>query len=320
MNKKVSFPSIVFFGTPEFARYCLEFLFKSGFPVLAVVTAPDRKSGRGKKITTSAVKDFALSKQILVLQPTNLKAPAFAHQLQNLNADVYAIVAFRMLPKMIWSLPPLGTVNLHASLLPNYRGAAPINWVLINGEVKTGVTTFLIDEAIDSGALLMKKSIAIQPEDNFEILHNKLLKIGAPLLEETLVQLSNHSLEAEEQEELISLKIAPKLNSENTRIDWNRNLDSIVNQIRGLNPYPGAWAILNNNNEVLRIKIFNADAQRTNHAFEKGKVIQKNSKILIATSDGCLICKEIQLPNKKRMSVSALLNGYSIGPNARIEL
>ena len=318
MNKNISFPSVVFFGTPEFARYCLAYLVTSGFPVLAVVTAPDRNAGRGKKLTTSAVKDFAVSKQIRVLQPPNLKAPEFINQLKNLNAEVFAVVAFRMLPKMIWSLPPLGTVNLHASLLPNYRGAAPINWVLINGETKTGVTTFLIDEAIDSGALLMKESVTIQPEDNFESLHNKLLEIGAPLLGKTLMQLSNRSIEAKKQEELKSLRLAPKLNSKNTQIDWDKSLDSILNQIRGLNPYPGAWTTLVNNDKNLLIKIFNVVAQKTSHTYRKGQVIEKDSKLMIVTSEGYLICKELQLPNKKRMPVSALLNGYSIGSNARI--
>ncbi len=319
MNKKTSLPSVIFYGTPEFARYCLAYLFEAGFPVLAVVTAPDRKAGRGKKITTSAVKDYALLKGIPVLQPVNLKAPEFIDQLQKLNAEVYAVVAFRMLPKVVWSLPSLGTINLHASLLPNYRGAAPINWVLINGENETGVTTFLIDEAIDSGALLMKKSIPIQAEDNFKTLHDRLLSIGAPLLSETLIQLSDKSIEAQDQLELEQPKIAPKLNSENTCIHWDNPLENIVNQIRGLNPYPGAWTFLKNNGELLRIKIYEAEAEKIEHHYDNGQVIEKDSKLMITTSDGFLHCKEIQLPNKKRMSVSALMNGYSIGVDARIQ-
>ena len=318
MNKEVSLPSIVFFGTPEFARYCLAYLIKASFPVLAVVTSPDRKSGRGKKITTSAVKDYALHKKIPVLQPVNLKSFDFIDELQKLNAEIYAVVAFRMLPEIVWSLPPLGTINLHASLLPNYRGAAPINWVLINGEKETGVTTFLIDGEIDSGALLMRESIQILADYNFEILNDKLLKIGAPLLGNTLLKLSSKSIIAKRQEELDHLKMAPKLNSENTNIQWKNPLEVILNQIRGLSPYPGAWTTLDNNGEYLRIKIFDAETVKTVHSHDKGQVVEKDSKLMIATTDGYLICKEIQLPNKKRMSASALLNGYSIGPNARI--
>ena len=318
MNKKASFPSLVFFGTPEFAEHCLAYLIEASFPVLAVVTAPDRKSGRGKKITTSAVKDYAISRRIPVLQPINLNSTDFIDKLQELNAEIYAVVAFRMLPKIVWSLPPLGTINLHASLLPNYRGAAPINWVLINGEKKTGVTTFLIDGEIDSGAVLMRESIQINADCNFEILHDKLLKIGAPLLSKTLLKLSSRSLIAKRQDGLEHLKMAPKLNSENTRIQWNNPLDAILNQIRGLSPYPGAWTTLNNNGKHLRIKIFDAETLKTVHYHDKGKVVEQDSKLMIATTDGYLICKEIQLPNKKRMSVSALLNGYSVGSNARI--
>tara|TARA_B100000989_G_C19521872_1_gene464584 strand:+ start:1047 stop:2006 length:960 start_codon:yes stop_codon:yes gene_type:complete len=318
MNKKASFPPLVFFGTPEFAKYSLAYLIKAGFPILAVVTAPDRKSGRGKKITTSAVKDYALSRKITVLQPINLNSTDFINKLQELNAEIYAVVAFRILPKIVWSIPALGTINLHASLLPNYKGAAPINWVLINGEKETGVTTFLINGEIDSGALLMRESIQIHADYNFEILHDKLLKIGAPLLSKTLLKLSSKSLIAKRQEELEHLKMAPKLNSENTCIQWNNPLDAILNQIRGLSPYPGAWTILNNDGEYLRIKIFDAETLKILHSHDKGQVVKQDFKLMIATTDGYLICKEIQLPNKKRMSVSALLNGYSIGSNARI--
>ena len=318
MNKSVSFPSIIFFGTPEFASYCLATLVKSNFSVLAVVTAPDSKARRGKKTTTSQVKDFALSIGITVLQPINLKAPDFIDQLKSLNAEIFVVVAFRMLPKIVWSLPLSGTINLHASLLPNYRGAAPINWVLINGEKQTGVTTFLIDEAIDSGALLMKESIPIINEDNFKTLHDKLLKIGAPLLVNTIIQLSNHSIVAKEQEVLKNPKMAPKLNSDNTRILWDNSLEVIVNQIRGLNPYPGAWTTLYNKGERLRIKIFDAEAEKTFHQYKNGQMVAFESKLVVATPEGYINCKEIQLPNKKRMPVSALLNGYSIGSDALI--
>jgi methionyl-tRNA formyltransferase len=311
MNKH-TLPTLVFFGTPEFARYCLAHLVETGFNVKGVVTAPDRKAGRGKKVTHSAVKEYAIAKKLEVLQPTNLKSPEFIGQLQALGAEVYAVVAFRMLPKVVWSLPRLGTINLHASLLPDYKGAAPINWVLINGETETGVTTFLIDEAIDSGAVLMKETTSIVPEDNFETLHNRLLEIGAPLLATTLIQLSNKTITAKKQQVLEHTNAAPKLNAENTRIQWTSTLKQLVNHIRGLNPYPGAWTYLKNSGQELRVKIFDAEALYETPKEEKGTLVVKDSKLMIASAEGYLICKEIQLPNKKRMNAKALLNGYTI--------
>ena len=319
MNNNPSLPSVVFFGTPEFARFCLASLVDFGFPILAVVTAPDRKAGRGKKITSSAVKDFALAKEIPILQPTNLKESNFLNDLQDLNADIFAVVAFRMLPKAVWNLAPLGTINLHASLLPDYKGAAPINWVIINGETETGVTTFLINEAIDSGALLMRKNVPITDQDNFGSLHDKLLSEGAPLLCETLFRLAEKSLNPNDQIEQINAKSAPKLNSENCQIQWDRDLKQIVNQIRGLNPYPGAWTSLRNNGDVHRIKIYVAEAVHEKHELSLGKVLVRNSKLMIATQEGFINCIEIQLPNKKRMNVSDLLNGYSVGADAHID-
>ena len=186
MNSKKRLPSLVFFGTPEFARYCLETLLEAGFPVQGVVTAPDRKAGRGKEVRVSAVKFLATAKGLPLLQPTNLKDPEFITELQSLEADVQIVVAFRMLPRVVWELPELGTINLHASLLPNFRGAAPINWVLIEGEHKTGVTTFLINEQIDTGAILKQREIEIAPTDDAGTLHDKLLRLGAPLIVETL--------------------------------------------------------------------------------------------------------------------------------------
>jgi methionyl-tRNA formyltransferase len=317
MNKH-TLPSLVFFGTPEFARYCLAHLVETEFNVKGVVTAPDRKAGRGKKMTHSAVKEYAIAKKIEVLQPTNLKSPEFIVQLQALEAEVYAVVAFRMLPKVVWNLPHLGTINLHASLLPDYRGAAPINWVLINGETETGLTTFLIDEAIDSGAVLMKETTSIVPEDNFETLHNRLLEIGAPLLAATLIQLSNKTIIAQKQLDVEHTRVAPKLNTENTQIQWTSTLEQLVNHIRGLNPYPGAWTYLKNREQELRIKIFDAELLYETPKEENGSLVVKDSKLMIANSEGYLICKEIQLPNKKRMDVKALLNGYNIEVDARV--
>ena len=318
MKKKSKLPSVVFFGTPEFARYCLERIVNAGFSVVGVVTAPDRKAGRGKKLSISAVKEYSLQQNLQLFQPTNLKDPKFVDQLKKTEADVYAVVAFRMLPKIVWSIPSLGCINLHASLLPNYRGAAPINWVIINGETETGVTTFMIDEAIDSGALLLQKEQSIEATDTFETLHQKLLVLGAPLLCETLEQLALHSIEAVQQVELHNPKAAPKLDSENTRLDWNTSTESLVNKIRGLNPYPGAWSYMKNNGVENRVKIFNGQELKENHSLPIGQIQVRNSEMIVATSDGFLKCLEIQLPNKKRMSVSALLNGYSLDPEAKM--
>ena len=200
MNKKQTLPKIIFYGTPEFARFCLEKLVVEGFPILAVVTAPDRKAGIGKKMNASAVKVYSEEQNLPLLQPENLKDPSFVAALKNLAPEIQVVVAFRMLPKVVWQVPKLGTINLHDSLLPNYRGAAPINWVLINGETNTGVSTFIINELIDTGALLLQKEIPINEEDTVWLLHDALLSLGAPLIVETLVGLMNNSLKPIQQQ------------------------------------------------------------------------------------------------------------------------
>ena len=317
MNKK-PYPSLVFFGTPEFARYCLDYLVTAGFPIKAVVTAPDRKAGRGKKLTPSVVKQYALAQKLTVLQPTYLKNDLFIEQLSALEAELFVVVAFRMLPKAVWSLPALGTINLHASVLPNYRGAAPINWVLINGEKETGVSTFLIDEAIDAGLLLQTRTLPIDKKDNFGTLHDKLLHLGAPLLEETLLGRSEKRFIPQKQEESKFINAAPKLNTENTRIKWTHSLEQIVNQIRGLNPYPGAWTILTNEGQDYRIKIYEAEALIEEVTHEIGQLVIRAGQLLVTTAEGYLWCKEVQFPNKKRMQVKDLLNGFKLGKEAVI--
>lgn len=317
MNKK-PYPSLVFFGTPEFARYCLDYLVTAGFPIKAVVTAPDRKAGRGKKLTPSVVKQYALAQKLTVLQPTHLKNDLFIEQLSALEAELFVVVAFRMLPKAVWSLPALGTINLHASVLPNYRGAAPINWVLINGEKETGVSTFLIDEAIDSGLLLQTRTLPIDKKDNFGTLHDKLLHLGAPLLEETLLGRKDQRLIPQKQDESKFVNAAPKLNTENIRIIWSHSLEQIVNQIRGLNPYPGAWTILTNEGQDYRIKIYEAEALHEEVTHEIGQLVIRAGQLLISTAEGYLLCKEVQFPNKKRMRVKDLLNGFKLGTEAVI--
>lgn len=320
MNEKQNLPKIIFYGTPEFARFCLEKLVVKGFPILAVVTAPDRKAGRGKKINASAVKVYSEEQNLFLLQPENLKDPSFVAVLKKLAPEIQVVVAFRMLPKVIWQVPKLGTINLHASLLPNYRGAAPINWVLINGEIKTGVSTFIINESIDTGALLLQKEIPINEEDTVGLLHDALLSLGAPLIMETLVGLMNNSLQPIQQQLSGDEKEAPKLTSENTRINWNDSLKVIINKIRGLSPYPGAWSLYSNNEEEGRIKIFKANPVYMTHTKSIGQICVIDGELLIATKEGYLNCSEIQLPNKKRMTAQALLNGYSFVENARVLL
>jgi len=311
-------PSIVFFGTPKFASYCLDYLIDAGFPITAVVTAPDRKAGRGKKIRVSEVKLAAQEKGLVVLQPENLKASHFVTELKAFNADAFVVVAFRMLPREVWQLPKFGTLNLHASLLPNYRGAAPINWVLMNGEKQTGVTTFLINEAIDTGAILRSKSLLIAPTDDVGTLHDKLLTLGAPLIKETLSGLVEETIEAKTQVLIGDERSAPKLTNENTQINWSRPLEEVCNQIRGLSPYPGAWTIIQNKGLELRVKIFKATLLLKKHNYSQGRIVVEENKMLIAVSKGFLNCIEIQLPNKKRMPVRALLNGYTFDQEATV--
>jgi methionyl-tRNA formyltransferase len=222
-----------------------------------------------------------------------------------------------MLPKVVWQIPKLGTLNLHASLLPNYRGAAPINWVIINGESKTGVSTFIINEAIDTGALLLQKEITIKADDTVGSLHDALLEIGAPLIVDTLIGLAERTLIPKLQQTKGDEKEAPKLTSENTSLNWNDSLTALVNKVRGLSPYPGAWSLFTNKGEEGRIKIFKASAVYETHSNPLGQICVKENKILIASQEGYLNCTEIQLPNKKRMSAEALLNGYSFDENAR---
>lgn len=318
MNSEKRLPSLVFFGTPEFARYCLETLLEAGFPVQGVVTAPDRKAGRGKEFRVSAVKSLATAKGLHLLQPTNLKDPEFITELQSLEADVQIVVAFRMLPRVVWELPELGTINLHASLLPNFRGAAPINWVLIEGEHKTGVTTFLINEQIDTGTILKQREIEIAPIDDAGTLHDKLLRLGAPLIVETLKDISTNGLAPKEQQFTGMEKEAPKLTSENTELDWTAPLERIANQVRGLSPYPGAWSVFENNGKQERFKIFKAKVFREKHKYPPKKIVIQGDQLLITHAEGYLVCLEIQLPNKKRMPAKALLNGYHFAADAFI--
>lgn len=306
---------IVYMGTPEFAVAGLKKSIEAGHQIVAVVTAPDRPAGRGKKIKSSAVKDFALQNNLPVLQPTNLKSPDFVEELKKRSPDVIVVVAFRMLPKLVWEIPKYGTFNLHASLLPQYRGAAPINWAIINGETKTGVSTFFIDENIDTGEIILQKEIEIGFRESAGELHDKLMEAGADLIVETLSQIAENTIQPQKQKENEDLKPAPKLTTENTKIDFQKPLPAIYNQIRGLSPYPVAWAWLQHGREEVRCKIYRAEMEEGENDFLPGTILQEGKSLKVAVKKGFLILKEIQLPGKRKMEVKDLLNGFELGEN-----
>jgi methionyl-tRNA formyltransferase len=309
---------IVFMGTPEIAVASLEAILENGFNVAGVITAPDKPAGRGRKIRFSDVKQFALDKNLNLLQPENLKDPDFIKSLAALKPDVQVVVAFRMLPRAVWAMPPNGTFNLHASLLPDYRGAAPINWAVINGESRTGVTTFFLDEEIDTGKIIASKETEIFPEDSAGSLHDRLKILGADLVVETLGKIINGTIKTTSQDLLISserpLKKAPKIFREDCRIDWNKPSHEIVNQIRGLNPVPGAFTELSTgsgNDGLFMMKIFEAEAVIEKHDFKTGKLFTDNKNYLkISTPDGFINVKNMQAAGKKRMNTDEFLRGH----------
>ena len=311
---------IVFMGTPEIAVASLKAILENGFNVVGVITAPDKPAGRGRKIRFSEVKQFALDKNLHLMQPGNLKDSAFIESLAALKHDVQVVVAFRMLPKAVWAMPPRGTFNLHASLLPDYRGAAPINWAVINGESRTGVTTFFLDEKIDTGKIIASKETEIYPEDTAGSLHDRLKTIGADLVVETLNKTLKGNVETKSQDLLISsdrpLKKAPKIFKEDCRIDWNKPSHEIVNLIRGLNPMPGAFTEFSTDDEELfMMKIFEAEANIEEHNFEPGKLFTDNKNyIKISTPDGFISVKNMQAAGKKRMNTEDFLRGYDFSP------
>ena len=317
-TKKIMKPRILFFGTPEFAVVCLQELHKRAYPIVGVVTSPDRPAGRGKKIKISAVKEYAISQDLNLLQPSNLKDVPFLKTLEKINADVAVIVAFRMLPKAVWSLPKQGTFNLHASLLPKYRGAAPINWALVNGEKQTGVTTFFIDEKIDTGALLLQESIPIQKDDTAGSIHDRLAVLGSKLIVKTLEKLQAGQLSPKVQKNNSSLSQAPKLNKENTKIPWHLPLIQIQNFVRGMSPYPGAWSEVEDGDQILVMKLFEVSISIETHQAAFGSIVIDNKKIKIAHSDGWIVCLQLQMPNKRRMSAKDLLNGYHFNKKSRV--
>ncbi len=305
-------------GTPDFAVATLQTLVENKYNIVGVITAPDKPAGRGRKLNESAVKEYAKSQGLHIMQPTNLKAESFTEALAALNANLQIVVAFRMLPKVVWQMPAYGTFNLHASLLPNYRGAAPINWAVINGEAKTGVSTFFIDEKIDTGAMILQEEVTIEENENAGSLHDKLMCLGSNLVLKTVGLIAEGDVETTPQPENAEMKTAYKLNKDNCKIDFNDTLDNIYNKVRGLSPYPAAWCILQNKEETLDIKIYAAEKEVEAHDLEIGKVITTKKEIKVSVQEGYLIIKEIKLPGKRKMDANSLLNGYNFDENAKM--
>ncbi|MBO6879659.1 methionyl-tRNA formyltransferase [Winogradskyella sp.] len=310
---------IVFMGTPDFAVASLKGLLDHNYNVVGVITAPDRKAGRGQKLRASAVKAFALERNLNILQPKNLKAESFIEELRALKANLQIIVAFRMLPKVVWQMPEYGTFNLHASLLPQYRGAAPIHWAIINGETKTGVTTFFIDEKIDTGAIILSEETKINDGTTVGELHDELMAIGSDLVIKTVEIIEKDEVSTSIQPQSEDLKTAYKLNRDNCKIDWGQDLDSIYNKIRGLNPFPTAWCYLDNGDEeYLTIKIYGIKKELDKHSHKPGSIFVSKDELKVACRGGYIKVNEIQLPGKRKMDVKSLLNGFEFSKSAKL--
>ena len=304
-------------GTPDFSVTILKKLVEANYKIVGVITAPDKPAGRGRKINQSAVKEYALSQELKVLQPNNLKNKEFQKELANLNANLQVVVAFRMLPKAVWEMPIYGTFNLHASLLPDYRGAAPIHWAIINGEEKTGVTTFFIDDKIDTGEIILQKEIEIKKEETVGTLHDKLMYLGADLVKETIELVKSKKTTTYKQPKLEE-KSAPKLNPDNCKIDWTDSLENIYNKIRGLNPFPAAWTGLFNNNEEVTAKIYAVKKELLSHQLDIGKIITSKKELKVAVKNGYIIIEEIKIAGKKKMDSKSLLNGFIFSNDSKM--
>lgn len=305
-------------GTPDFAVATLDTLIKNGYPVVGVITAPDKPAGRGRKLQESAVKIYANENGLPLLQPTNLKDGDFLDRLRSLEPDLQIVVAFRMLPKAVWELPAMGTFNLHASLLPDYRGAAPINWAIINGEKETGATTFFIDDKIDTGEILLQARCPLNETDTAGILHDRLMYLGADLVLETVRQLEAGKIKPKKQQENIHLKLAHKLDRQTCELDWKLPMAHIYNKIRGLSPFPTAWTTLHNGEEEHFLKIYGANMEKAPHNEKAGTVITNKNELKIAVRDGYINLLEIQLPGKRRMETKEVLNGLKLKKNAYV--
>ncbi|MFM1879105.1 MAG: hypothetical protein RLZZ241_1971 [Bacteroidota bacterium] len=307
---------IVFMGTPEFAVGSLEALIVAGYKIVAVVTAPDRPAGRGRKLGVSAVKKFAESQNLPVLQPQSLKDSEFLTALATYRANLQIVVAFRMLPKVVWEMPEYGTFNLHASLLPNYRGAAPINWAIINGERETGLTTFFIDDKIDTGQIILQEKIEIGSNETAGELHDRLMVCGGQLVVKTAAALQSGAVQSIPQVISGLIHEAPKLTRENCRVNWNSFAHVIFNQVRGLNPYPAAWTELINGTNRVSVKILKVMPGSQRASKKPGSIDILGRKMWVHTADNLLEIEELQLEGKSRMHVSDLLNGFTPASNA----
>ena len=308
---------IVYMGTPDFAVEALRQLVEGGYNVVGVITMPDKPAGRGHKIQYSPVKRYALEQNLPLLQPEKLKDEAFVQALREWKADLQIVVAFRMLPEVVWSMPRLGTFNLHASLLPQYRGAAPINWAVINGDTETGITTFFLKHEIDTGEVIQQVRVPIADTDNVEIVHDKLMMLGGKLVVETVDAILNGVVKPVTQEEMAivgELRPAPKIFKETCRIDWNQPVKKVYDFIRGLSPYPAAWSeLVSPEGEVVVVKIFESEKVSEAHQLSAGTIVTDGKKyIKVAVPDGFVSVLSLQLPGKKRLKTDELLRGFRL--------
>ncbi len=311
---------IVFMGTPDFAVTSLDAIVQAGYDVAAVVTVPDRQTGRGLKVTFSPVKEYALQHNLPLLQPEKLRDPAFLEALRGIGADLFVVVAFRMLPQVVWAMPPLGTFNLHASLLPQYRGAAPINWAIINGEKETGVTTFLLNEKIDEGKILMQRTTSISEDDNAGTLHDRLAEMGASLTVETLGALFDGTATPKQQEETGEAKAAPKIFKQDCTINWKQQGKKIRDFVRGLSPYPAATTTMNDGKGTpVQMKIFDVDFESDPNATPGTIKTDKKKVLKIGVNDGFIKILSLQISGKKKITVDEFLRGYD-AENWKLEL
>lgn len=309
---------IVFMGTPDFAVASLALLVQQGCTVVGVITAPDKPAGRGRKLQESAVKRYAQAHGLPLLQPLNLKSDSFLEELRELRAQLQVVVAFRMLPQAVWNMPEYGTFNLHASLLPDYRGAAPINWAIIKGETETGVTTFFIDDKIDTGAILLQEKTAIGPHDTAGDLHDTLMQMGARLVVATVRLIASGKAAPRPQTTSGAINPAPKLFKEDCRICWEAPMPEIYNHIRGLSPFPTAWSVLVNGGQRTEVKVFQARPEAAEHNLDPGSILFGRDRLNVAVKGGFISLLEIQLAGKRRLPVKEVLNGLQLDQAAHM--
>ncbi|MBL4653267.1 MAG: methionyl-tRNA formyltransferase [Flavobacteriales bacterium] len=308
---------IIYFGTPDFAVASLNVLVENGYDIAAVVTAPDKPAGRGQKLRQTAIKVYAEEKGLTVLQPQKLKSEEFIKQLKELNANLQIVVAFRMLPEVVWNMPEIGTFNLHGSLLPQYRGAAPINWAIINGETETGATTFFLKHEIDTGQVIFQEKISIGENDNAGKIHDQLMDVGAGLVLKTVQAIEVNDYPKTEQSELLigEPKHAPKIFKDTCRIDWSKSINVIHNHIRGVSPYPAAWTELQIGDKTLVLKVFETKKEIAAHTKPIGEVVIEDKEFKVAVTGGYINIVSLQLAGKKRMLTKDFLLGFKADTN-----